>query len=523
MTSYRLMRIKVMVLCALALFVAASVTAQEQPSAARDLFVTAGKSLVVDSPVVIQRVAVADASLAEAIAVSPREVLVNGKAPGETSLIIWQQTGNRLIFDLNVRPITSFLEAVQREINKELGGQEVSLTMEKDTVFLRGTVEDLKSAERAVAIASTLGKTVNLLHVKVPPVEGQVLLKVKFANVDRAAATDLGVNIFSTGALNTIGSVTTGQYPPPSAQNIGGGQQTFTLTDALNVFLFRPDINLGTTIRALQNKRLLQILAEPNVLAINGKQASFLAGGEFPFPVVQGGAAAGAVTIQFREFGVRLNFLPIITPRGTIRLEVRPEVSSLDFANGLVFQGFNIPAISTRRVDTQIELEPGQSFAIGGLLDNRMVETMSRIPGLADIPVLGKLFQTKGWSKNNTELLVMVTPELVRPVPVDGQPPEIKMPREFLEDAPKTAPRTPGMDATGPVQVKPPKETIRYEDLLESMKPSQGLSPVFGPGFPVAPAAPAPAQPVAPTPAPVAPAPAPAPTPAPRAGNAAGG
>jgi pilus assembly protein CpaC len=223
----------------------------------------------------------------------------------------------------------------------------------------------------------------------------------------------LGANFLSTGAGGTPGSITTGQFPG-MATNDG---KSFTLTDALNVFLFRPDLNLAATIRALETKRQLETLAEPTVPAINGKTASFLAGGEFPFPMIQGGASVGAVTIQFREFGVRLSFLPTVTPRGTIRLQVTPEVSSLDFANGLVFQGFNIPAISTRRVQTEIELENGQSFAIAGLLDNRVTESWSKIPGLGDIPLFGKLFQSKSRLKNNTELLIVVTPELVRPVP----------------------------------------------------------------------------------------------------------
>ena len=180
----------------------------------------------------------------------------------------------------------------------------------------------------------------------------------------------LGMNIISTGAANTIGRVTTGQFAPPSAPTTTGDASTFSISDALNIFLFRRDLDLGVTIKALQARNLAQILAEPNVLAMNGRPASFLAGGEFPFPTLQGGGAGlGAVTIQFREFGVRINFTPQVTPRGAVRLTVTPEVSSLDYANGLVFQGFTIPALSTRRVQTEIELDPGQSFVIGGLQD----------------------------------------------------------------------------------------------------------------------------------------------------------
>jgi len=448
--------------------------AQSPATAPRDLFVTVGKSLVVDSPVNIQRVSVANAELAEAVAVNPREVLVNGKAPGETTLIVWQQGGNRLFFDLIVRRSGSKVEAVRQELTREMAGQEVTVSFENDTPFVHGTVDDLIAAERAVAIVSTLGKPVNLLRVAVPPVEQQVLLKVRFADVDRAATQELGANLFSTGATNTIGSTTTGEFSPPRVVSSGGKAATFTLSDALNVFLFRPELNLGATIKALQSRRLLQILAEPNVLAINGKPASFLAGGEFPYPTLQGGGGGlGAVTIAFREFGVRINFTPFITPRGTIRLQVTPEVSSLDFAHGLVFQGFNIPALATRRVQTEIELENGQSFVIGGLLDNRLTETLNKIPGIGDIPILGKLFQSRTQNRNNTELMVLVTPEIVRPIP-SGQPvPGVKMPKEFLPNTAKEAPRTPGMDVTGPVPVKPPRETIPVEQLIQSQKQTQ--------------------------------------------------
>jgi pilus assembly protein CpaC len=311
---------------------------------AKQLRVTVGKSLVVESPVIIQRISVANGDLAEAVAVTPHEVLINGRAPGETTVVIWQQGGNRLFYDLAVRQSTLRIDAVRQELAHELAGQEVSVNFENDTAFLSGTVKDLTSADRAVAIASTLGKVVNLLHVAVPPVEAQVLLRVRFANVDRSASQDLGVNLFSTGAGNTIGETGTGAFPS-GAVTAGG---TLTLSDALNVLLVRHDLNLAAAIKALQSKNLLEILAEPNVLAINGKPASFVAGGEFPYPTLQGGGAGlGAVTISFREFGVRIQFLPQMTPRGTIRLQVMPEVSSLDFAHGLTFQGFNIPALST--------------------------------------------------------------------------------------------------------------------------------------------------------------------------------
>jgi len=452
---------------------------QDNPATgARELFVTVGKSLLVDSPTVIRRVSVANGAVAEAIATSPREVLVNGKGPGETSLIVWQENGNRLIFDLVVQASTTRVDAVNRELHQEFPSDNIAITLEDGIPFLRGTTKDLNSADRAVTIASTLGKPVNLLRVNVPPVDAQILIKVRFVDVDRTHSLQLGMNLFSTGAGNTPGSITTQAFSPPTVTTTTGlpgtpATTTFSLTNALNIFLFRPDLNLGATIEALQAKSWLQILAEPNVLTLNNHTASFLAGGEFPFPTLQGGGAGlGAVTIQFREFGVRINFTPTVTPRGTIRLDVTPEVSSLDFANGLTFQGFTIPGLSTRRVQTEIELESGQSFAIGGLLDNRVTDTLSKIPGLGDIPFFGKLFQSRNLQKTNSELLIIVTPEIVRPIPA-GQPiPTLKFPQPFM--APNTAttmPRTPGVETTGPVPVHPPQETMPVEQLIQSTRP----------------------------------------------------
>ncbi len=453
----------------------ASAPAQTSTHGARDLFVTIGKSLIVESPVIIQRVAVGNAKIAEAVAATPKEVLINGLTVGETSLIIWQQTGNRLIFDLAVQASTTRLELMREELRKELPGQDISLELENGNAFLRGTVDDPVSAERAITIARTLGRPVNLLNVKVPASEQQILLRVRFANVDRTAATELGANLFSLGGANTVGRTSTEQFNPP---NITMDQQGIkaTFTDLLNIFLFRPDLNIGATIRALQNRRLLEILAEPNLLAIHGRDASFLAGGEFPVPVIQSSAGAGAVTIQWREFGIRLNFTPTVTPRGTIRLRVMPEVSSLDFTNAVTISGFTVPALSTRRVQTEIELETGQSFAIAGLLDNRVIENWNKVPGLADVPVIGKLFRSRVLSKTNTELLVVVTPELVRPL-MAGQPtPNLTMPQPFMKEAPTTVPRHPGVP--GGVETKP-RATMPYESwqAFQRQQAQQGGQP----------------------------------------------
>jgi pilus assembly protein CpaC len=211
-----------------------------------------------------------------------------------------------------------------------------------------------------------------------------------------------------------------------------GTTSTFTLSDALNLFAFSPQLNLGALVKALQSKSILQILAEPNLVTTSGKEASFVVGGEFPVPVLQGGANSGSVTIQFREFGVRLKFTPTITPNNTIRMHVAPEVSSLDYANSVTFNGFTIPALTTRKMETDIELGEGQSFVIGGLIDNRVTESMAKVPGLGDIPLLGYLFRSRDISKSNTELIVMVTPEITTPLLPGDPKPNITMPHEFM-------------------------------------------------------------------------------------------
>jgi pilus assembly protein CpaC len=452
--------------------------AQTAVAAPRVLSMTVGKSLVVSTQEKIERVAVGFGDVAEAMAAGTNEVLVSGKAPGSTSLIIWEQGGGKVFFDVNVHPnlflANTRLDSVRAEIAKELPGQEISVTTEDDTVFLRGRVKDLTSAGRAAAIAAMLGKVVNLLYVDVPPAEQQVLLKVRFASLDRSQSNELALNLFSTGATNTIGRTTTGQFAAPglpTSPSQNSPIQPFVFSDLLNIFLFRRDLNLGAAIRALETKNLIQILAEPNVLAKDGRPASFLAGGEFPYPVVQGSGGTGlpVVTIQFHEFGVRLNFIPSITPRGTIQLKVAPEVSSLDYTNGLTFQGFNIPALSTRKVETEVELGDGQSFAIAGLLDRRVTDVFSKMPLIGDLPVLGKFFQSKSTVRNNTELLVIVTPELVRPLPAGAPALNLPFPKSFMDSSPVTALQTPGPEKTGPPPSLPGDKPIPVEKLLSDI------------------------------------------------------
>ena len=408
---------------------------------------------------------------------------MNGKTAGDTSLIVWEAGGGRQFYNVVVRPSPGIagdrLEGLRRELRTELPGQPIRVSTDNGLIFLRGTVKDLTSSARAIQIASTAGKVVNLLYVDVPASEPQILLKVRFASVDRTVEKQLGINIFSLGAANTIGNVTTGQFGAPSitAPTTGGNTATAILSNLGNIFLFRPDLNLGATIQALETKGLLEVLAEPNVLAFNGKQASFLAGGEYPYPVVNGvtGGGTGAVTIQFKEFGVRLNFIPTITPRNTIRLQVAPEVSALDFTNGITISGFTVPGLTVRRVKTDVELKEGQSFAIGGLLDNRETQTFNKIPFIGDVPVLGKFFQSIQRTKQNTELIVIVTPEIVAPIPAGAPLPQVNYPEPFMPSNSNHAMSNPGPEVTGAKPLPDATPTIPVEKLIESMQPEQPL------------------------------------------------
>ena len=426
--------------------------------------VGAGKTHLMDMPVDIERIAVASPETADAVPVNPRTVMVNGKAPGETSLVIWLADGSRREYEVTVAVSAMHRDVAVRQIENEFGG-DVHLAVDNTSVYLTGRVKNLYAAQRAESIGATLGKVVDLLKVDVPDQETQILLKVRFANVDRSKSLSLGLNLLDAQHGFPI-TATTGQFGASQITGVGtSGPATYSLSDALNLFLFDSKLNIGATIEDLQTRSVLQILAEPNILALNGHEASFVSGGEFPFPTLQGGGSGvGQITIQFREFGVRIHFLPRITPRGTIRLHVTPEVSSLDYADALTVSGFTIPALTTRRVDTEVELEDGQSFAIAGLLDNTTTESLSRIPGLADIPLLGKLFTSKSISRANSELLVIITPQLIGPIPAGETLPDLQRPTSFLA-GPDIMTHAPRQEQSGPASVKPRRGELPVQEM----------------------------------------------------------
>jgi pilus assembly protein CpaC len=420
--------------------VAISFAAQPEPQASAkpaavnaNVEVQINHSTVIDLAEGFKRVSVANGEIAEAVAVTSTELLINGKAAGETSLVLWDTKGTRHDYTVHVLADRVLLNSIREQLVQEVG-PDVSMNLDGTSIFLKGTVQTSNAAQRAFSIASAYPgtKVVNLLRVNVPAAEPQILLKVRFADVDRTLSNQFGINLFGLDPQKGIGQSTTSQFgAPPTISQLGSG--TATLNSLLNILFYRPDINVGMVLQDLEAKNVLQILAEPNLLTLSGHQASFLAGGEFPFPTIQGGASGvGQITVQFKEFGIRLNFLPTITPRGTIHLVVMPEVSSLDYSNGLTVSGYTVPGLATKRVTTDIELSNGQSFAIAGLLDNELTETINKLPGFASIPIFGNLFKSHSYQKNHSELLVVVTPELVTPLPETDKSLSLPMPKPFL-------------------------------------------------------------------------------------------
>lgn len=425
-------------------------SAQEQAAApeTQTLHILAGKSLVINMEARLRRVLVSNPSVIEAVATTPTQLVVTARGMGTSSLILWDEAGRSrmldVLSDLDVAPLRDSLQLAYPN-------EPIQVQAEGDRLIISGAVSSQEVIDNVIKMAGVFSKNiVNSMGLAEPPHDKQIMLEVKFAEVDRTKLDQFGFNLISTGSLNTQSALSTQQFGAPTGggggqSTVGGTSSSFSVTDILNVFLFRRDLNLGATIKALEQRNILQILAEPNLLAINGRPARFLAGGEFPFPVVQGGTNFTAVTIQFRPFGVRLEFTGVITKDNSIRLQVSPEVSTLDFTNALTISGFLVPAVSTRRAETEIELKDGQSFGIAGLIDRRTQAQLSKIKGIGDLPIIGHLFRSRNISRSKTELLVMVTPHIVDPTRTGGTAPappkpvirDLDTPR-FDREVPKT-------------------------------------------------------------------------------------
>ncbi len=390
--------------------VSASADAPDADTQAVRLLV--GRSTLVDVSRPIARVSLTSADIADAMVTGPSQLLINGKLPGTISMLVWDRSGGIRRYEVSVQRDLAQLTAQVKEL---FPGEAIEVQSNGRAVVLSGLVSSKDVIERAVNVAAGYvekkEEVVTLLQIRDGGASNQVLLRVRFAEVSRSAMTELGASFFTgaDGYKDYIGRSATQQFSAPDFDSKNGG---LVFADYLNLFLFNTKEGLGTVIKALQTKGLFQSLAEPNLVAESGKEASFLAGGEIPIPVAQGSGGTLSISVQYKEFGVRLNFLPVVTGN-RVHLKVRPEVSTLDFTNAVVLNGFRIPALSTRRTETELELESGQTFAIAGLMNNTVNSTMRKIPGIGDIPILGMLFRSKGAQKDQTELVVMITPEIL--------------------------------------------------------------------------------------------------------------
>lgn len=398
------------------------------------LHILVGHSVVIRTDARLKRVLVGNPTVITTSTTAANELVVTAIASGSSSVVLWQEDNKSRILEVFGDLDVSLLrEAVARGFPNE----QIQVEAEENRIVLTGTATAVPVADQIAKMAVPFSKEiVNSIRIALPGRQKQILLKVKFAQVDRGKMSSYGFNLFSAGGANTLGAVGTQQFGPPQLvknDNSGGSAGSGTgvttgtigLSDLLNIFIFRPDLNLGATIKDLQQRNLLQILAEPNLLAANGEAARFLAGGELPYPVVSGVAGANTVSVQFKPFGVKLEFTGVIQEDNTIRLKVFPEVSSLDFSNAVTINGFVLPAIATRHAETVVDLRDGQSFGIAGLLDQRTVSQYSKVPGIGDIPILGLLFKSKTVNKTNSELVVIVTPSIVDPASAPIEPPQL--------------------------------------------------------------------------------------------------
>ncbi len=422
------------------------------------LLVVVGGSTVVQTQAPITRIAVTNPTIADATVLDPKQILVDGKTAGDVSLIVW--TGSQLQqYSVVVYPPTPTL---QRQLKLLFPNEEIQVSVADEAIVLSGKVSSNAVALRAIEIAeksSSKSKVINMLDLPGGNENQQVMLQVRVAEVDRRAITEFGAALFTgtNGYKDWVARSSTQQFAAPGFEgHVGPGTGAaaqndgkLTFSDFLNLFVFNTKYDVGAVVKALKARGYFQSLAEPTLIAYNGQEASFLAGGEIPVPIVQG--VTGTVSVNYKEFGVRLTFRPTIAG-DVIRMKVKPEVSSLDFVNGITLSGFRIPALTTRRAETDVELRDGQSFAIGGLLNNIAQLDRAGIPGLGDIPIIGNLFKSRAERKEQTELVVLITPRLVRPqnanevAPLPTRPDHFLTPPEIQKIDGKPAAPKPGSD-----------------------------------------------------------------------------
>lgn len=383
-------------------------------TASQLMHLTVGHSLFLNTATRLRRVYVSNPAVLASFTASPTQVLVTAKTAGVSTLVVWDDAGRSSVYTVSADVDVDGLRAA---LNSAFPQAAINVTPLQDRISLSGTVGTQDEFDGAAKLAGSYSKDVaNSIRI-LPPHVKQVQLRVRIAEIDRTKAEQLGFNFISGGKTSAVTG--TQQFPAFGGFTLGGSaaSTSISVTNPLNLLLYSSEYNIGAAIQDLAQKQVMQILAEPTITSVSGKPASFLSGGEFPFPVVQGGTGSFvSVTVQFRPYGVKLEFTPFVNPDGTIRLKVAPEVSALDYTNEVEISGYDIPAIDTRRAETEVELKNGQSFAISGLLDHRLTDAFSKMPGIASVPILGQLFRSKSVNVSTTELVVIVTPTIVDPL-----------------------------------------------------------------------------------------------------------
>jgi len=421
-------------LAALLFFVLASAAQASGPPrvsvssmASQKLPLTVGKSIIVESSDVVRRVSVAAPDIADTVILTSRQIYVTGKASGVTTLTLWSDA-NRIsaVFDVEVVPDVA---ALKEKIHQMFPGEDgVKAVATHDSITLSGTVSGagnhsqiLKLAEAYAPLDKTTSKPKVMSLLEVGGVQ-QVMLEVRVSEMSRSLMRRLGVNFnYVSNGGNTFGISLLNSLTKLPVQGWPGNP--LNVTDNVNwIFRFAGANATWTNfIDALKENGLTKILAEPTLITLSGRSASFLAGGEYPIPVPQASGGGTTITIEYKTFGVGLNFTPTVLGNGKISMMVNPEVSDLDFTRAVSLQGYIIPSVNTRRVSTVIELADGQSFAVAGLLKDDLREVVTKFPVLGDIPILGVLFRSSSYQKSETELVIIATPHLVKPVDMAKQ------------------------------------------------------------------------------------------------------
>ncbi len=380
-----------------------------------ELHIIVGRSVVLTSALPLRRIYVGNPAVLQTYTSGSTEIVLTAKTVGTSSLVLWDEAGGHRLYAVsaNLDP-----DALRASLGAAFPGSSIHVEAGEGKIFLTGSVVSDATSDAAYKMALLYTKdVVNSLRV-VPAHGKQVQLKLRIVEVDRTRLDQFGANFFA-GGRTAIGA-STQQF----ASAATGSGSALTVSNPLNIFLYNTKFNVGVTIQDLEQKQILQVLAEPTLTTLSGLTASFLSGGEFPVPVVEGGVGnTTAISIMFQPFGVKVSFTPTVNADGTIRLKLSPEVSALDYTNAVSISGFTIPALSTRRAETEVEIQNGQSFIVSGLLDHRTTEMLSQLPGIGNIPILGQLFRSKNINHSVVELVIIVTASVVDPLTT---PPQIE-------------------------------------------------------------------------------------------------